>query len=150
MADRQHGCASLRLSVKASDRASALEDLRKFFEVAREHEFAEIWVDHDPFPSLCALLHRKSAWLMYLRYDGDAGFSSRNPGFRGHGDLPMQFMLSNGQVDEYPASWTYPAETAFEALVEFARDGRVPDSIVWFNDSGDGAASPNEPFANPS
>jgi hypothetical protein len=54
-------------------------------------------------------------------------------------------MLSNGQVEGYPAAWTYPTETAYGALVAFAREGRVPDSIDWFNDSGDGAASPNEP-----
>jgi hypothetical protein len=49
-------------------------------------------------------------------------------------------------VAEYRASWTYPTETAFGVLVAFARDGRVPDSIAWFNDSGDGAASPHDPF----
>lgn len=83
--------------------------------------------------------------MMYLRHDGDEGFSSRNAAYAGPRELMMKFMLANGQMDEYPASWTYPVETVFDALVAFARDGRVPDSIAWFNDSGDGAASPHAP-----
>lgn len=144
MVERHRGCASLRLTVDASDRASAVEELQGFLQVARRHEFVEIWVDHGPFPSLCALVHAESAWLMYLRHEGDAGFSSRSASFSGPPEQTIDFMLSNGQVDEYPASWTYPSETAFEVLVAFAREARVPDSIAWFNDSGDGAASPND------
>jgi hypothetical protein len=131
--------------VKAGNRASACEELRAFIGVARQHEFAEIWVDQDHFPSLCALVHGQSAWMMYLRHDGDAGFSSRNVAYDGPRGLMMEFMLSNGQADEYPASWTYPADAAFDALVAFTRDGRVPDSIAWFNDSGDGASGPHDP-----
>lgn len=150
MAERQRDCASLRLSIEASsERTSALKRLQSFFVVARQHEFAEIRVDRGRFPSLGVLVHDHSACLMYLRYDGDAGFSSRNMAYSGPRDLMIEFMLSNGQVDEHSASWAYPTETAFDALFAFAREGRVPHSMAWFNDSGDGAAGPNDTFDAP-
>src|SRR5512138_3770171 len=98
MAEPHPRCASLRLSVKAGGRASASEELRAFIKTARQQEFAEIWVELDGFPSLCALVHGQSAWMMYLRHDGDEGFSSRNAAYSGPRGLMMEFMLANGQM----------------------------------------------------
>lgn len=39
---------------------------------------------------------------MYLRYNGDAGFSSRNPSYAGQPDANQEYYLSNGQREEYP------------------------------------------------
>jgi hypothetical protein len=86
------------------------------------------------------------AWLMYLRYDGDAGFSSRNPEYQGPEYAVVDYFLSNGQCDEYPASWTYPTDQVFKVLEWFAANRSSPPSIAWFNDSGDGNASPNDTF----
>ena len=44
-------------------------------------------------------------WLMYLRGNGDPGFSSRNPNYDGPPDAQIDYELSNGQRDLYPASW---------------------------------------------
>jgi hypothetical protein len=82
---------------------------------------------------------------MYLRYDGDAGFSSRNAGYSGPEEA-VDYFLSNGQRDEYPASWAYPTHEAFAALEWFAKNKVSPPTITWFNDSEDGNASPNDDF----
>jgi hypothetical protein len=151
MPDQPREVASLQVSLSSDhDRVAAVGTLRAFFEVARRRRFAEIWVRHGAFPSLCALVHGESAWLTFLRYDGDAGFSSRNPAYCGPPDRTIGYMLGNGQVDEYPASWAYPTEKVFDELLVFAREGRASGSITWFNDSGDGADGPQDPgFAPP-
>jgi|SRR5215467_10954765 len=64
---------------------------------------------------------------MYLRHDdGDTGFRSHNPAFEGadpasgrfafvsrfDGELVavIEYRLSNGQEDQYPASWALPEQ----------------------------------------
>jgi hypothetical protein len=37
-------------------------------------------------PILCALINGELGWLMYLREEGDSGFSSRNPNYDGPAD----------------------------------------------------------------
>ena len=106
--------------------------------------FLEIWIDHSPYPSLCALVNGERGWLMCLRHDGDAGFSSRNPRYSGPPEAQIEYRLANGQVDRYPAGWAYPRAAVFSALEYFARHRRVPETIEWFNDAGDGKTSPNE------
>jgi len=106
--------------------------------------FAEIWVHIGDFPALMALVNDRQGWLMYLRYDGDAGFSSRNPGYRGDPEATISYLLSNGQLDHTPAAWSYPLQVVVDAVLHFARSGRVSDDIAWSNDSEDGIASPND------
>jgi len=147
MAGEHSACASFRLSVGADvDPDAADARLCRFLEAARQHEFAEIWVDRADYPALCALVHGDTAWLMCLRCEGDGGFSTRNPAYLGSADATLDFMLSNGQVDQYPASWTFPVEVVFEVLRAFARTGRVTEVVQWANDSGDGAEGPDAPF----
>jgi hypothetical protein len=86
---------------------------------------------------------------MCLRYDGDAGFSSRNPRYEGPANAVIDYWLSNGQRDEYPASWAYSTNEVFSAMEWFAATKEVPGSLVWFNDSGDGNTSPNEAVSMP-
>jgi hypothetical protein len=103
--------------------------------------------------SLIALLNGNIGWLMYLRHsDGDAGYSSRNPSFTSVGDAPdtrifegrfdgevvplIEYQLSNGQVDEYPASWALPEPEIVHALEYFVEySGGRPPFIHWHDDS---------------
>ena len=75
---------------------------------------------------------------MYLREPGDAGFSSRNPDYTGPSEACIEYMLSNGQVDSYPAAWAYPIATVMHAIEYFKLEGSPPPFIDWHNDSGDG------------
>ena len=88
---------------------------------------------------MCALINGEVGWLMYLREEGDAGFSSRNPRFSG-ADSNLEFQLGNGQRDFYPSSWTLPISTVRAALDHFRSTGRPPTFVLWHNDSGDGKA----------
>jgi hypothetical protein len=81
-----------------------------------QEEFREIWLGFPEFPALSALLNEDRALLMYLREVGDAGFTSRNPAYRGDEGEVIQYKLSNGQIDEYPASWALQESEILEAL----------------------------------
>ncbi len=81
---------------------------------------------------------------MYLREPGDAGFSSRNPAYDGSPEAMMKFLLSNGQMDEYPSEWTLPIQEIQRALDYFRQTGKPPSFITWHNDSGDGTVIGDE------
>ena len=76
---------------------------------------------------------------MFLRAPGDPGFSSRNPTYDGKLDATISYVLSNGQVDSYPASWALPIATVERALQFFRAKNRAPPFISWHNDANDGS-----------
>ncbi|MCB1326814.1 MAG: hypothetical protein KDK35_16385 [Leptospiraceae bacterium] len=116
---------------------------------AAAQQFSELWIERDSFPTICALLNGENGWLMYLRYAGDAGFSSRNPNYDGPQDLMIDYHLQNGQHDRYPASWAYPRETIFSALRAFAESRQLNQLISWHNDSMDGNTAPEDALVEP-
>jgi hypothetical protein len=89
----------------------------------------ELWLSAVPDgPSMCMLRNREHAFLMYLRFSGDAGFVSAGS----TADREVEYRLSNGQVDHYPGSWCVPVEQCYEALAYFfVNDGRRPESVPW-------------------
>jgi len=90
-------------------------------------QYRELWVESPDGQSLCALINGDRGWLMYLRHpDGDAGFSSRNPSYDGPSNAMISYRLSNGQLDEYPASRAYPVEEIERALEFFRKENRPP------------------------
>jgi hypothetical protein len=101
-------------------------------------KFEEVWVHTPGGQMLCALINGDLGWLMYLRGEGDAGFSSRNPSYSGSPNAQIEYFLSNGQRDEYPASWALPIAEVRRALDYFQREQEPPPFITWHNDSGDG------------
>jgi len=90
--------------------------------------------------SLLALINGDLGWLMYLRAPGDAGFSSRNPAYSGPDDAVIEYVLSNGQKDQYPASWALPILEVRRALQFFRDNHKPPPFIHWHNDSDDGSS----------
>jgi hypothetical protein len=130
-----------------AERRAALASLETMLARIPDTGFAEIWVLHGRFPALCALLNGDRGWLTCLRAEGDAGFSSRNPGYAGPPDAEIEFMLSTGQVDRYPVAWTYPRADVLAAVRMFAETRQCPAALSWFNDSGDGATSPDQDAA---
>ncbi len=99
--------------------------------------YREVWHTAPNGGRLCALISGDVGWLMYLRNDGDAGFSSRNPEYRGPANGKREFRLGNGQIDEYPEAWCFPVVDVERALEHFVATGLPPTFISWHNDSGD-------------
>ncbi len=99
-------------------------------------DFGEIWLEEEgeDRPRICALLSpSERGWLMYLRHAGDGGFTSRNPEYQ-DSDRMLRYTSANGQVDEYPATWSYPLATLKRALMEFLESPGPPRSIEWFDE----------------
>ncbi|MEO3946880.1 hypothetical protein [Gorillibacterium sp. CAU 1737] len=112
-------------------------------------QYQEIWVTNEPDEqTVVALLNGEYGWLMYLREEGDAGFSSRNPDYAGPEEATMEFFLSNGQCDEYPMAWVLPVERVYAAIEYFKIHHKPPAFIVWHNDSNDGVSLNEEPSTN--
>lgn len=93
----------------------------------------EIWVEAVGGQSLCALVHGDRGWLMYLRSNGDAGFSSRNPLYDGPPEAMVEYRLNSGQIDAYPASWALPLSLVTHALKYFKEHKKPPAFIQWHN-----------------
>ncbi len=87
---------------------------------------------------MSALVNDKTGWLSYLRYNGDAGFSSRNPAYSGAEDAVQEYYLSNGQRDEFPLAWAICASEVLAVLEYFVIHLQPAPWIHWHNDSTDG------------
>jgi hypothetical protein len=85
--------------------------------------------------ALYILTNGNRALLVYFRYEGDTGFSSRNPTHVESQDAMLDFRLSNGQVDQYPTSWTVSIQDALRAAQHFFFHGEPAPWIVWHDDS---------------
>lgn len=119
-----------------------IADLRARLATLRQAHWADVdlcEVD-DPgeggtFYCLALLTHDDRALLIYFRYCGDAGFSSRDPAYGGPINAMLDFQLSNSQVDTYPAYWTIPLTAAMCALeYAFLHRERAP-WVAWNDDS---------------
>ena len=99
----------------------------------RRQQFAEIWLQDtaDNAPSICALINGDAAWLMFQRYEGDAGFSTRDPNYAGPPKAKIEYHLSNGQRDEYPASWNITTSEAMRALEYFFLKEEMAPWLTW-------------------
>ncbi|MBO5104267.1 MAG: hypothetical protein J6B74_04305 [Ruminococcus sp.] len=100
-----------------------------------QNQFKEIEIRLEDEQYMYALINGDYGWIMYLREEGDSGFSSRNPDYNGSDSATMKFTLSNGQVDDYPLSWILPADTVNKALLYFEKNHQIPDFINWHDDS---------------
>jgi len=96
----------------------------------------ELWLSHETFGSLRLLVNHGRACLMHLPDGGGdhPGFTSRGAAPRDAREVAV-FVLSNGQMDELPISWTVPREDGLQALEHFFLTGSRAPWLVWHDDS---------------
>jgi hypothetical protein len=111
----------------------SLAHLRSVLADTAEHPYREVQLTSPAGPSLFMLRSHDRALLMFLREGGDAGFTSRADGAV-PGPERREFLLSNGQRDEYPASWTVSVARAHEAFEHFFETGERPPFVLWHDD----------------
>jgi hypothetical protein len=113
-----------------------LDELRSRLAQVRRTQFSEVWIFQTPgWPAICALFNGEASWLMYMRYKGDAGFSTRNPQYTGPQKAMIEYDLSNGQRDEYPAAWNVTTTEALRALEHFLEQAAMAPWPHWFDDT---------------
>lgn len=74
------------------------------------------------------------AMLVFFRATGDPGLTSRAGD--GPHDHSLRFRLANGQVDEYPASWTVTFEEGLRVLEHFATHLAPAPFVRWNDEAG--------------
>ena len=111
------------------------DDVRRALKDARRSERAEVAVRRED-ESLTGLFHSGQAVLFLTGGEGEPELSSRNPKYTGSPDARLIFTLSNGQEDEYPASWAVPGEDATRALEHYFLTGQSPSFVHWHDESG--------------
>jgi hypothetical protein len=112
----------LQSIVSIEDFGSALD---RFDQIAQ----FELWLSVPGGASIAMLRNGPHAFLMYLRFSGDAGFASRGEAEKSG---ETSYTLSNGQVDSYPLSWSIELDSCYQALAYFfVNDGAKPDWIKW-------------------
>ena len=111
---------------------ATIQDLGEAMDRYDQEDQFEVWANVQDGPSMCMLRSGDDAFLMYLRENGDSGFTSRgNPDQFGN----ATYRLSNGQLDEYPKSWSIGVEQCYKAISYFfVNDGSKPDWIRWHED----------------
>jgi Immunity protein Imm1 len=113
-----------------------LDELRVRLAQIRRTQFSEVWLQHtDGWPAIAALVNGEAAWLMYVRHEGDAGFSTRNPLYTGPNKAVIEYYLSNGQRDEYAASWNITTTGALRALEYFFEEEGMAPWLTWQDDT---------------
>jgi len=85
----------------------------------------------DGWPTICALINADSGWLIYLRSEGASGFSTRNSEYRGSPTAVIEYLLADGQRDEYPASWDISTAEAMRALEYFLTEQKMAPWLEW-------------------
>jgi hypothetical protein len=111
---------------------ASLGGLRYHLPKISERRFCEVWLNGESrWPAVCALVNGGSAWLMFLRVEGDSGFSTRNPKYQGPKDAVIEYFLSNGQRDEYPAEWDITTPEALRALEHFFEAQEMAPWLQW-------------------
>jgi hypothetical protein len=111
---------------------SELNELHVHLIHVLRRQFAEIWMQYAAEnPTICALTNGQAAWLMYLRYEGDAGFSTRDPNYSGPPKAVIEYYLANGQRHEYPASWNITTAEAMRALEYFFLKEEMAPWLQW-------------------
>jgi hypothetical protein len=114
-----------------------LATVRRLLAEVAEENLSEVWISdlREDARALSLLTHRGVGWLMHLRCNGDAGSSSRNPAYDGPPNAKLNYILSNGQEDWYPASWAIPRSEAFRAVEHFLVTRERAPWVTWHDDA---------------
>jgi hypothetical protein len=109
-------------------------ELRCRIAAARKRQFAEVHLVRGERPehNLFALFNADRAVLSYTRDIDVASFSAVSDPEPDGG--PFEFLLSNGQQDEYAAGDTIPADDAARAFEHFFQLAELPSWLVWRRD----------------
>jgi hypothetical protein len=112
-----------------------MEEIRRMFEQAQIDKPGHLLhFEHDDGMIPTGAVYSNGAFLLYQQDDNDAGFTSRNPDYRGPEDAVFPFILDNGQRDEIPALWVIPFQEAIHAVEYFFQRGEKAPWVCWHDD----------------
>lgn len=100
--------------------------------------YKEVFIELDDCQSLHAFTNKDWGCIFYHKKGTDMSYSSRNPNYHEANDDDVSFLLHNGEVDHYPASWTLPIQVITRAVDYFESVKSQPPFITWHEDKQKG------------
>jgi hypothetical protein len=97
----------------------------------KDHAEICIWGHRDT--SLNVLLNKTSALLIYFRFSGDHGFTSID--LVRDKNIKEDFLLNNGQVDEYPLNLLRTRQEGMEAIIYYFENAHMTPEIDWISEA---------------
>jgi immunity protein Imm1 of predicted polymorphic toxin system len=111
---------------------SSIDELNEALARFDDEPNFDLWVSTPGGPMINMMRSGPDAFLMYLRFAEDTGFTSRSRVTRVG---TTSFRLANGQVDEFPLAWCIDRELCYKAITHFcANEGEMPKWIAWHED----------------
>ncbi len=106
-------------------------ELIEYFDDSLKFKFVEIWISGHGEATLATLINseKKKAFLMFQDLENEEYFNSVE--LKGNNNLTMDFLLCNGQMDEYPVNWVVDIEKAKESVLEYYASGKMWNGIEW-------------------
>ena len=106
-------------------------ELSSLMKSGMENEFSEICFYEKDKTSLTVLTNKieKKAFLMFQDLEEEISYVpiiSKNPS-----ELYVDFLLSNGQMDEYPKNWLVDFELAKKSIIEYFINRQMWNGINW-------------------
>ncbi|WP_299434706.1 hypothetical protein [uncultured Maribacter sp.] len=96
-----------------------------------KNEFSEICLYKNDKSSLTVLTNKieKKVFLMFQDLEKDISYVPKIS--ENSSELYVDFLLSNGQKDEYPANWLVDFELAKKSILEYYKNGQMWNGINW-------------------
>lgn len=99
--------------------------------VAQFHEtlFVEYTLRGHDETAILLVRNSTQSLAIYLKYNGDLGFTTYNP--KGTSLEMKEFILTNGQKDEYPTSFLVDNKDGLEILKFYLLTGEMYQGVEW-------------------
>jgi hypothetical protein len=109
-------------------------ELQQHLAALPNYGYLELWLTLPADICISTLINDSRALVIFGRYDGDAGLSSRSRDDTDDSGQQLEFYLSNGQRDEYPLAWTIPTKDALAAFAYAFLHHQAAPWILWHDD----------------
>ncbi len=107
----------------------SLSHIKEVFELYKDTEFLDCSLSENDEKSIIVLFNRTHSLGIFLRYNGDSGFTTCNS--YGNENKIQKFLLANGQIDEYKETMLVKREIGFEVLKYFTLTSEMYPKIEW-------------------
>ncbi|WP_343565688.1 hypothetical protein [Sphingobacterium sp.] len=108
---------------------TTLVELKTVVVQFHETEFVEYTLSGHDESSIILLKNSTHSFAIYLRFNGDAGYTTHNP--KGTTSEMKDFILTNGQRDEYPTALLVDNKDGLEILQFYLLTGEMYPGIKW-------------------
>ncbi len=110
-----------------------IKELRKELELVCRSQFADIWLWSNDDTAMAILRNNDRSMLTYISNYSNDQFASicHDPLLINSKEVMIEFLLGNGQLDEYSLYLTIPTNEALLALEYFFNNGEKPPWLAW-------------------